>query len=252
MLFILILSFGSIFFYASCDSGSEKPKAPEREPIDSNGDIVDKDPSQMNLSELKLRLSELKSRDSVELDEFNFLKAMNKELCNRFQRIRSECIVSAPLFGADKILGCDGEFEENTSISHKFFVELSSSQNINFKIVANNNIESTVFKGGSTEITFGKNGNEQQEAPSLEDLTNLRLESVGSVLPAVYNLGFKFTIDETLLFTGDHLIEEGEGDDKFYRLNISKITEISESESCRMQESELETIEQSVRARAEE
>lgn len=208
------------------------------------------DPSQMTAAELKLFLADLKKRDSVEQDEYYFLNAVNKDLCDRVQRLRSECVAIVPLFGTQKILGCDGTYEENTSVSHKFSVGLDANQTFSYKIIADNNIESTTFSGGQTEIKFEKVGNEKIDAPTWEEVTSLKLVSVGTILPDLSELGFKLTIDETLVFTGDQLIAEGTETDKFYRINPSKLIKIAESSSCRMTPEELEQIEQSVKDRA--
>lgn len=194
-------------------------------------------------------LKSLEARNSAEIRELNLLKKTNEKFCLRLDKLRSECAAAVRLIteSSEKILGCDSAYSENTTVRHKFKIDISGIDN-QFAIIADKTFSTNLFGSGASALEFKSTANNDVAAPRLLDVTNIRLAPNSGSLPDIKSIQFKFVVDETTLFTQANLMKSSEGN--FFNINPAAIEEIRRSTACNVTDSELDAMVEQARQEA--
>ncbi len=248
-----LINFGMILVLIAC--GGTKTEKVSRAPNSATAtaglsqNLLDLDPRTLSDSDLQLFVAQLVSRDQADAQELVILQAMNRDLCDRAQRRRTECSASVHIIadGSEKILGCQGSFSDNTSIINKF--EVRSSAPGTFVLVANKTYATKAFGSGNTPIEFVATGDKTARAPRFMDLTSFRVASAdSSPMPAIASMGFELVVNENVIFKNEDLVAGEGGTDKYYRINPENLLNLQKSEACTVDVSEIQVIREKVMA----
>ncbi|MEZ4742491.1 MAG: hypothetical protein R3B45_08595 [Bdellovibrionota bacterium] len=224
---------------------SDKTKSPKRDNSTnlrrSNGqDLMSLDPNSLTDSELKLFISQLISRDQAEAKELVILKQVNKDLCDRLQKLRTDCSASSRIIpdGSEKILGCSGAYSENINIEKQIKVNIDTEGS--FYLLANKNFKSSEFSTGNSAIKFVPFGENTTRAPRFIELTSLRLVPVNGESPALESLGFELSINENTVFDNSHLVWSQENG--YFKIDPNHLFEIKKSPTCTVTIADIQEI----------
>jgi hypothetical protein len=211
--------------------------------------LLDFDPNTMTDADLQNFVGQLQSRDQAETQELGLLQAMNRDLCDRLQRLRTECAASIRLLadGSEKILGCQGNFADNTSVINKIEVRLAAAGS--FILVGNKTFGTKPFGAGANQVVFASTGDATARPPRFMDLSSLRIASAaGAAMPAMESMGFELVLNESSIFTNKDLVAADDAGGKYYRINPANILDIQKQPACTVEIAEIQSIRDKVMA----
>jgi hypothetical protein len=210
---------------------------------------MDGDPAKMTDQELQVFIAQMQSRDQAEARELQLLQAMNVDLCDRLQRLRTECVSSIRLIpdGSEKILGCTGQFADNGTVANKIHVNVSAPGN--YVLQADKTFASRAFTSGGSDIVFESIGDKTAKSPRFLDLSSLRIASAtGELMPPKASVGFELSVNETVIFKNTDLVEADDKSNKYYKVNPEVILAIQKSPACKVTVDEIQAIRDKVTA----
>lgn len=181
--------------------------------------------------------------------QYDLVRNINQALCERVQRLRSECVPAARLIADanEQLLGCVTNATDGAFNIFRYKVSATGLTG-QYKLIGDTAFESSTFGDGQTDITWTTGGASNLTAPRIADLTSLRLKVVSGTLPALGSFSFELKVNDKVIFNAADLTREG-SDVTFYLFGLNKFVEVLKSPSCRLASDELINIEAAARAR---
>ena len=247
------ISLALVLAFACGDTKTAKPT--HSSPANAAGanatpqNLLDFDPNKMTDSELQSFVGQLSSRDAAETRELGLLQAMNQDLCDRLQRLRTECSATVRLLadGSEKVLGCQGKFADNTSVANKIQVKLAAAGS--FVLLGNKTYGTKPFGAGDNVVQFSSTGDASARPPRFLDLSSLRIASAdGVAMPALTGMGFELVVNESTVFTNQDLVSAEDPASKYYRINPANILALQKLPACTVEIAEIQDIRDKVMA----
>ena len=195
--------------------------------------------------ELIEKLLNRESQLNLEKDELARLKSINEALCERINKINTECLPKKPITSNAKIrlVSCDGSPVEQVSNS-KIEVDINLAGNGDFKLFfhsANSVYESSLLGVGTQELKFSKLADDQKVTPTFSDIQKMRLRAESLNLES----GSSATVNVDVLVDGKSVLKDiipGVKAGESYELNVKKIYQRLISSTCQMSNEALETF----------
>jgi hypothetical protein len=185
--------------------------------------------------------AQLAARDAAEAVELANLKEANQKLCERLQKVRSECAATYRLIPteSDKTLACTLGNETKSLAVGEFEISFDADGR-QYRLLADNNWESSPFGNGTTKITWKPRLESSTEAPRMLEVTSLILKPddggrVGSVGGMALRAGGFHVVGNGDLRSA----QESQG---YYVVSLQGILDIRKSSRCTLSQDEVNAL----------
>ena len=192
------------------------------------------------LDEARKVALELKDRKKATHNQLALVQQVNNKFCQRLFQYRNECGPAARLLPdpTEKVFGCVSNVDNPLHLTPQFTVKVAGSA-AQFKLVADQNIESSPFFGGQTTVlTWNADASKDKQSPRISDLINLKLKQLSGTLTPLADLDFEFKMGSAVVFNKADLFAIPDSLSS-YRLNVLALSEDQRSPACRVPDSEL-------------
>lgn len=186
-------------------------------------------------------VEELLSREAqlnLEKDELAKLEAINVALCDKINKINTQCLPKKPITSNAKIrlISCEGDPVEDVSDS-KIEVDIYVEGTGDFTLVFHGNstiYESVLLKKGTQELKFEKLVSDSSVTPTFADIKKMRLK-IGSLSPSSGNAYTRVIVD--VLVDGETVLKDtlpAVTANETYELNLREIYQQLVSTTCQL------------------
>lgn len=228
---------------------------PAQKSADSKTPTTDTVADLTSVLEKKFKLEstqkQLSVRDQDEEKELFVLQKVNFKLCERLQKLRSECAVAQRLFtdGNQKVLACVSNIVNPTEAPVVFQVTVSGAAGSQLKLEAENSYETNAFTDGTTALTWKTQFNTDVASPRLMEVTNLKVRAVSGPLPPLASLSISLIVAGQPVLNKTELAASSEAGTHSFK--TTPFLTLRRAENCRVTNEEISKTKETARKEAD-